>query len=68
MNESRSILQTSVYDGDLREAILDAESSNTDLPSQKLDDAYVALMQNISRQRLGLAGLRLAIFFENELP
>ena len=44
MNESRSILQTSVYDGDLREAILDAESSNTDLPSQKLDDAYVALM------------------------
>jgi hypothetical protein len=67
MNGSRSILQTSVNNGDLREAILDAESSNTDLPSQKLDDAYVALMQNISRQRLGLAGLRLAIFFENEL-
>ena len=68
MNESRSILQTFGYNGDLREAILDAESSDTDLPSQKLDDAYVAQMQNISRQRLGLADPRLAIFFENELP
>ena len=68
MNESRSILLTSVYDADLREAILDAESSNTGLPGQTLDDVYVVQMQNISRQRLGLAGLRLAIFFENELP
>ena len=68
MNESRSILQTSVYDADLREAILDAERNNTGLPGQTLDDVYVALMQNISRQRLALAGLRLAIFFENELP
>ena len=68
MNESRSTLQTSVYDADLREAILDAESSSTGLSGQTLDDVYVALIQNISRQRLGLAGLRLAIFFENELP
>ena len=68
MNESRSILQTSVYDADLREAILDAESSNHGLAGQTLDDVYLALMQKISRQRLGLAGLRLAIFFENELP
>ena len=68
MNESRGTLQTSVYDADLREAILDAESSNTGLSGQTLDDDYVALMQNISRQRLGLAGLRLATFFENELP
>ena len=68
MNESRSILQTSVYDADLREAILDAERNNTGLPSQTLNDVYVALMKNISRQRLALAGLRLAIFFENELP
>jgi len=68
MNESRSILQTSVYGADLRDAILDAESSNTGLPGQTLDDVYVVQMQNISRQRLGLAGLRLAIFFENELP
>ena len=67
MNESRSILRH-VYDANLREAILDAESSNTGLPGQTLDDVYVVQMQNISRQRLGLAGLRLAIFFENELP
>ena len=40
----------------------------TPISPAKTDDAYVALMQNISRQRLGLAGLRLAIFFENELP
>ena len=68
MNESRSIPQTSVYNGDLREAILDADSSNTGLTSQKLVNVYVALMQNIPRQRLELAGLRLAIFLENELP
>ena len=68
MNESRSILQTSVYDADLREAILDAEISNTGLSGQTLDDVYVVQMQDISRQRLELAGLRLAIFFENELP
>ena len=64
MNESRSILQTSVYDADLREAILDAERNNTGLSGQTLDDVYVALMQNISRQRLGLAASVLPFFRE----
>jgi hypothetical protein len=68
MNESRGNLRSIVYTEAMRQAIVTADSNGSKLGSQTLDAAYVTQMQNVSRQRLGLAGLRLAIFFENELP
>lgn len=68
MNESRGSLKSIVYTEAMREAIIAADGDGSELESQTLDAAYVSQMQSISRQRLGLAGLRLAIFFENELP
>ena len=68
MNESRGSLKSIVYTEAMREAIVAADSSGSELGTHTLDAAYVTQMQSISRQRLGLAGLRLAIFFENELP
>lgn len=68
MNESRGSLKRIVYTEAMLQAIVAADSNGSELGSQTLDAAYVSQMQNISRQRLSLAGLRLAIFFENELP
>ena len=68
MNESRDSLKSIVYTQAMREAISSADNDNSELGSQTLSESYIAQMQNVARQRLGLAGLRLAIFFENELP
>ena len=67
--ESREILVPSVYNDALLGAIRSADSSGAErLPSQVLSDDYVAEMVSIASDRLGLAGLRLAIWFQNELP
>jgi hypothetical protein len=68
MAESREILNLVVYSDSLKSAIRDAEENNNELTTQQLSPEYLVGMQGIARQRLGLAGLRLAIFFENELP
>ena len=68
MAESREILNLVVYSDSLKSAIRDAEENNNELTAQQLSPEYLVGMQGIARQRLGLAGLRLAIFFENELP
>ena len=68
MAESREILNLVVYSDSMRSAIRDAEENNNELATQQLSPEYLVGMQAIARQRLGLAGLRLAIFFENELP
>ena len=68
LNESRSYLRGPVYSPALLQAIETAEQSNKRLPAQSLDDAYVAEMIEIASERLGLAGLRLAIWFQNTLP
>jgi len=68
MAESRQLLQSTVYDETIRAAILAAEAAGTELEPITLSPAYIERMQQISRLRLGLAGLRLAIWFENELP
>lgn len=68
LNESRMTLLNLVYPPAIRSAIRSAEASGRDLEAQNLDAAYVSSMQQVARQRLGLAGLRLAIYFTNELP
>ena len=67
--ESREFLVPSVYDDSLLAAIASADSSGAErLPNQTLSDDYVNEMISIASDRLGLAGLRLAIWFQNELP
>jgi hypothetical protein len=62
-------LVPSVYDDFLLAAIASADSSGAErLPNQTLNDDYVNEMISIASDRLGLAGLRLAIWFQNELP
>jgi len=70
MNESRQLLQNQVYSQQILNAALAADSrrSGEITTPVHLDSDYVQRMQAIARQRLGLAGLRLAIWFENELP
>jgi hypothetical protein len=53
----------------MKQAIAAADASGAEeLDSQELDTSYRNQMQRLARIRLGLAGLRTAIFFENELP
>lgn len=65
--ESRDLLQSNVYSDGMRAAITTADRTGSTLPALSLDANYVSNMQQISRQRLGLAGLRIAIWIENEL-
>jgi plasmid stability protein len=67
MAESREILLTNVYTEVMRTEIAAADRSGRRLPTSPLASAYVTQMQDISRQRIGLAGLRLAIWIENNL-
>jgi hypothetical protein len=69
MSESRQILTSQVYTPAMKQAIAAADASGAEeLDSLELDANYRNQMQRLSRIRLGLAGLRTAIFFENELP
>lgn len=68
LHESRGLLRGPVYSPALLQAIETADQTATRLPSQDLDDAYVSEMVEIASERLGLAGLRLAIWFQNTLP
>lgn len=66
--ESRSHLRPSVYSDAILDAIRLAETNSANrLPSQSLSDDYIANMIEIASERLSLAGLRLAIWFQNEL-
>jgi hypothetical protein len=67
MAESREILNLVVYSDAMRSAVQRADENSMELNELELSSEYITGMQNISRQRLGLAGYRLAIFFENEL-
>jgi hypothetical protein len=68
MNESRQILQTFVYTDAIRRATEQADAAKSDeIVATELSDAYTRQMKQIARQRLGLAGLRMAIWFENSL-
>ena len=68
MAESRQLLQTVVYSEDMKADIAAADQARRQLDAADLSADYVAQMKRYARQRIGLAGLRLAIWFENELP
>lgn len=69
MAESRQLLLAVVYTPAMKDAVRSADARGADLlPTQQIDDAYREQMQRLARLRLGLSGLRLAIWFENELP
>ena len=65
MTESRQLLQF-VYTPAIESAIASADATQSALPPINLDADYRDQMQRIALQRIGLAGVRLAIWFENE--
>ena len=67
MSESRQLLLSNVYSEQMIEEIMAADRERRTINTFTLSRDYVNQMQNISRQRIGLAGLRLASWFENEL-
>jgi len=60
LQESRQWLHEAVYTSSIRSAISVADASGDRLPPLTLDEEYVERMQDISRQRIALSGLRLA--------
>ncbi len=67
MNESRQLLLESVYTAQMKASIATADQSNSKLQAFTLNDTYLVQMQESARQRLALAGRRLAIWFENNI-
>lgn len=65
--ESRTLLLTEVYTDSMLADISSADRQGAALPEQRLDTTYVQNMQRLSRQRLALAGFRIAIWLENAL-
>ncbi len=60
LQESRELLQSSVYTDEMIEAVLHSERTGAALPRFTLDQSYQQQMRQIAEQRLMLAGLRLA--------
>ncbi len=67
MKESRELVTTVVYPDAVREEILTAEREGRDFGEIALSTGYLAEMREISRQRLGLAALRMALLFNRNL-
>ena len=67
LSESRRILLLDVYTDAMKQEIAAADRAGRNLRPLTLGADYVSRMQEIARQRIGLAGVRLAIWFENEL-
>lgn len=67
LSESRELLHSLVYTSTMQREIAFAEEENRSMASISLDAAYVARMKRGARERVMLAGLRLANWFENEL-
>lgn len=70
MSESREHLQNFVYTDNMLAAAASADAKQAEEidPAITVSADYIAEMKRISSRRLGLAGLRLAIWFENSLP
>ncbi len=68
MLESRDLLLSQVYDKRMLETISRADSAGSRLEQFDLTADYVEQMKQSSRQRLGLAGVRMAHWLNNELP
>lgn len=67
LEESREIMQLSVYTDEIKAGVLRSERRNSPLPEFALDADYIARMQGISENRLALAGLRLALILRAPL-
>ncbi len=66
--ESRLTLARRVYSPDILAEVRAAEAEGRAMEEVPLSAEYVGRMRDIARQRVALAGLRLAVWFENELP
>jgi hypothetical protein len=67
MFESRQLLHSSVYNSTMRQELTVADSAQRDAVEVMLEQAYIIEMQRIARDRIGLAGLRLAQWFDSAL-
>lgn len=68
LNESREVLHSHVYSRNILAEIRSADANRREMNPLTLTTDYVNQMQSIARQRLGLAGYRLALLFESRLP
>lgn len=68
LQESRELLHRDVYDGSLLGAIRRAERQEENLPPQTLSDDYRRRMQALARERLAVAGLRIAAWLNQHSP
>jgi len=68
LEESREIMQQSVYTDEIKAGVLRSERRDSPLPEFALDADYIARMQGIAENRLALAGLRLALLLRSPLP
>ncbi len=67
MHESRALLTSVVYPEAVEREILASERASRDMPEIELSEAYIADMRRLSEQRLGLAGVRIALLFNRSL-
>jgi len=65
LNESRNLLQPTVYADFIIDEIRAADSEERSMRALSLPADYVEQMQQVSRQRLGLAGRRLGLLFQS---
>ena len=67
MAESRELVTAVVYPDAVKEEILAAERRGRSMEEFRLPASYIAEMRQISGQRLGLAGLRMALLLNRSL-
>ena len=67
MHESRALLTSMVYPEAVEREILAAERARRDMREIELSESYIADMRRLSEQRLGLAGVRIALLFNRSL-
>ena len=67
MRESRALLTSVVYPEAVEREILAAERTGRDMREIELSANYLAEMRRLAEQRLGLAGLRIALLFNRNL-
>ena len=64
MQESRELLLQWVYTDEMKANVLTAETNGSKLPRITLDQDYIARMEEIAREQITLAGLRIANVLE----
>ena len=67
MDESRRLMTSVVYPEAVKREILAAEREGRDMREFELSEDYLTAMRRLSEQRLGLAGIRIALLFNSWL-